>query len=99
MATVTVEHVRALCAGSRGRTVLVLAADGPRVVTPQQAWQGTFDERGYRVLCSWSELLDDGLRIGRDGQLFGRTVEVCTRIAAYLNELLQGRIVPTPEPA
>jgi hypothetical protein len=86
---VTVEHVRALCAGSQRRTVLVLGDDGPRIVTPDQAFDGVFDRRGYRVLCSWSELLDEGLHIGGDGQLAGPTVAVATRVAAYLNTVLE----------
>lgn len=87
-ATVAVEHVRALCAGSQGRTALVLAADGtPRLVTPMAAFDGLFDGTYLRLLCTSSDLLDAGLREHRDGsgRLVGPTVEVCTRIADDLN--------------
>ncbi|RAS59393.1 hypothetical protein C8D87_1145 [Lentzea atacamensis] len=86
---VSVEHVRALCAGNQGRTVLVLGQDGLRVVTPDQAFDGVFNQRAFRVLCSRSELLDEGLHIGGDGQLAGPTVAVSTRVAAYLNTVLE----------
>lgn len=88
---VTVAHLRALCAGSQGRTVLVLAADGdPKVVTPMAAFHGLFDGIYTAVLCTSSDLLDDGLRFHRDGsgRLIGPTVEVCTRVADELNTLL-----------
>lgn len=85
---VRVEHVRALCAGSRGRTVLVLAEHGPVVVTPDHAFQGVLSGAFRAVLCTQGDLLDSGLRVGAGGELTGPTVDVCTRVAAYLNSLL-----------
>jgi hypothetical protein len=87
VAILTVDHVRALCASSE-RTALVLADDGPRVVTSHEAGHGLFAGRYRRLLCTRSELLDSRLIEGRDGELVGRTVEVCTAIAADLNQVL-----------
>lgn len=92
MIVVTVHHVRALCARSQNRTVLVLDATGElKVITPQQAFDGSYnDDRGYRVLCTSTDLEDGGLRVGRDGQLVGPTVKVCTEVAQYLTAELAG---------
>ncbi len=48
-----------------------------------------------RFLTGRSELLDAGLRHGRDGHLIGPTVDVCTRMATELNTLLEP--APTTE--
>lgn len=89
--TVKVEHVRALCANSQGRTALVLAEDGLQLVTPETAADGLLHGRYLNLLCTRSNLLDDGLRSHRDGsgRLVGPTVEVCSRIAEHLNTVLQ----------
>lgn len=77
MRTITVAHVRAQsCWCSRPPTEL-------QVITPQQAFHGGFDERGYRVLCTSTDLEDAGLRVGRDGQLVGPTVAVCAEVARH----------------
>lgn len=90
MATVTADHVRALCAGGWGRTALVLTGDGPRVVTPDDAAAGLLGGSYLRLLCTRGDLLDEGLAPGRDGALVGRTVEVCRAVAAGLNRNLAG---------
>jgi hypothetical protein len=88
---VKVEHVRALCANSQGRTVLVLAEDGLRLVDPDTAATVLLQQHYLDLLCTSSNLLDDGLRPHRDGsgRLVGPTVEVCAWIAEHLNAVLR----------
>jgi hypothetical protein len=86
---VTVDHLRAVAAGVRDRTVLVLTADSQlQVVSPDVAFTGLFDGIYQQVLCTRAELLETGVRLDAGHRFREGSNAICTREANAINQRL-----------